>query len=107
MPVWAVPALRTRYLLRCQSEEETVFLAGLCGSCSGWSFARADRKRPVRHEFHVARSACFITRGRDLVGNIARGNRAFGQRGAVIGQECHLEPAARYRVIVDRASEVI
>jgi hypothetical protein len=57
---------------------------------------RADGRRAVQRELHVARARRLLAGGRDLLGQVSGGDQAFGQRDVVVGQEHHLKLVARH-----------
>ena len=94
MPVRIIPAAAALHLIGGQAEQKEVFLAGFLRHLDRRAIARADRQRPVHHEFHVARAAGFVAGGRDLVRDIGGRDQPLGERNAIFGQEHDLEAAA-------------
>ncbi len=107
MPIGVVPLARCGHLSGGEPEQEHVFLAGFLRHFDRGSVARSDGQRAVHHELHVAGAAGFVARGRDLLGNIARRNQAFGNRHAVIGQKDDLQLSLAGRVLVDHGGEIV
>ena len=68
---------------------------------------RADGQGPVERKLHVAGAGGFHAGGRNLLGQIGRRHDRLGKRGAVIGREHHLQPAADDRIVVHHLRDVI
>src|SRR5215471_7570868 len=107
MPAWVIPVAAALHLLDGQPKEEQVLLTGLFGHFNRCSIASPNGERTVHHEFHIARSTRFITRGRDLVRNIARGNQPFGKRDVVLWQENDLYFSPYRRIGVDDRRKIV
>src|SRR5205809_7623998 len=73
MPAGIIKAATLRDLLGGETEEEKVVLAGGLGHLNGRAVARADGKRAVHHEFHVAGATGFVTSGGYLLRHVAGG----------------------------------
>src|SRR5215813_13311679 len=67
VPMRVIPATAGQNFLRCQAEEEEVFLTCLPGHLDGGAITGADGQGPVHHELHIARAAGLIARRRDLL----------------------------------------
>src|SRR5262249_49968459 len=65
VPVRAVPASAPFDLLGGESKEEEILLSGLFSHFDRRAVSSSECERSVHHEFHVARPARLVSRGRD------------------------------------------
>ena len=107
VPVGVIPAAALGDLIRRQTEQEEVLLAGFLRHLDRCPVARTDGQGAVHHEFHVAGAAGFVTRGRDLVRDIAGGNQTLRERNVVFRQEQHLQSSSHGGIAVDGAGKVL
>src|SRR5580700_5327928 len=107
VPMRVVPGAARLDLLHREPEQEHVLFSGFLRHFDGGAVAGSDRQSSVHHKFHVTRSAGLVAGGRDLVGDIAGWNQPFRQRNVVLREKDDVEPAARRRVSVNRARQVV
>src|SRR5262245_10293178 len=103
MPLRLIPAATSGDLISSQTKQEEVLPTCLFSHLDRRPVSRANGERAVHHELHVARSAGFISGGRNLVRYIARRNQPLGNRYAIIRNEDNLYPTARRGIGLDRA----
>ena len=105
--LWIVlPAHSLDFLDRVTEEEEVVgphLLADLhVGAVEG-----ADGEGAVERELHVAGPRSLHTGGRDLLGDVGRGDDLFGQRDAVVGHEGDANPSVDHGVVVHHVGDAV
>src|SRR6266404_1926804 len=107
VPLRTIPGAAVLDLFHGEAKQEQVLLPSLLRYFYGCPIACSNRQGSVHHEFHVARSAGFVTGSRDLVGNIAGRNQTFSERNVVLREKDDLESSAHGRVTIDRARQVV
>src|SRR5262249_8042197 len=107
VPAGIVPASAVLNLLGGQPEQEEVLLSGFLSHLDSGAVARADGQSAVHHELHVACATGFVPGGRNLFGQVRRGDQSFGKADIVVGQEEDLEPPADGGVVVDGAGDIV
>src|SRR5271157_1454455 len=107
MPVRIVPATAIGDLLCCESEEKEIVFASLFGHLDGGAVARANRECSVHHEFHVASAAGFVTRGGNLIRDVAGRNQTLRERNSVVRKKQNLQAPFHEGVAIDGASEIV
>ena len=107
VPIRIVPAAALSNLLGAEAEQKEILFARFLSHLDRRAVARAYSQRSIYHEFHIARTARFVPRRRDLVGDVGRRNQPFGERNIVVRQEDDLEPSAYRRVAINRDGQIV
>src|SRR5262249_8941250 len=92
---------------RCFSATSSPVMPNMLGDLDVGAVQSADCQGAIQGELHVAGAGCFHPGGRDLLGQIGRRDNPFGERGAVVWHEHHLQPVADGGVTVHDPCNVI
>ena len=87
-----------RDLLGGVAEDEHVLFADLLADLDVRAVERADDHRAVQHRFHAARARRLCARGRDLFGQLCRGEQHFRGGHVVVRHEHDVQPLRDDRV---------
>ncbi|OIQ69217.1 hypothetical protein GALL_491840 [mine drainage metagenome] len=90
-----------------EAKEEEVVRPDLLQDLDVGAVERADGRRAVQHEFHVAGARGLFARGRNLLAEVRRRDQLFRHRDVVVGGIDHLQLVADQRIVVNNARHVI